>query len=135
MVRSSVGTTEEFCVRVGLHQGSSLSPYLCNLLMGDSVQNIKEEAPWTMLFADDIFLVDESRDGVERKLERWRGALEGRGLRISREKTEYLNFNGRQESEVWMQDIKLKGVKEFRYLGSHISADGSLDGEIIHRIQ
>ncbi|XP_063865378.1 uncharacterized protein LOC135103263 [Scylla paramamosain] len=130
-VRSSVGTTEEFRVRVGLHQGSSLF----NLLMDDSVQNIKEEAPWTMLFADDIVLVDESRDGVERKLERWRGALEGRGLRISREKTEYLNFNGRQESEVWIQDMKLKGVKEFRYLGSHKSADGSLDGEIIHRIQ
>lgn len=134
-VRSSVGTTEEFGVRVGLHQGSSLSPYLFNLLMDDSVQNIKEEAPWTMLFADDIVLVDESRDGVERKLERWRRALEERGLRISREKTEYLNFNGRQESEVWMQDVKLKGAKEFRYLGSHIAADGSLDGEISHRIQ
>ena len=86
-VRSSVGTTEEFCVRVGLHQGSSLSPYLFNLLMDDSVQNIKEETPWTMLFADDIVLVDESRDGVERKLERWRGALEERGLRISRERS------------------------------------------------
>ena len=54
-VRSSVGTMEEFGVRVGLHQGSSLSPYLFNLLMHDSVQNIKEEAPWTMLFADDMF--------------------------------------------------------------------------------
>ena len=76
-----------------------------------------------MLFADDIVLVDESRDGVERKLERWRRrALEERGLRISREKTEYLNFNGQQESEVWMQDVKLKGAKEFRYLGSDIAA-------------
>ena len=62
-----MGTTEEFGVRVGLHQGSSLSSYLFNLLMDDSVQNIKEEAPWTMLFADDIVLVDESK---ERKLER-----------------------------------------------------------------
>ena len=65
------------------------------------------------MFTGDIVLVDESRDGVERKLERWRRALEERGLRISREKTEYLNFNGRQESEVWMQDVKLKGAKEF----------------------
>ena len=55
--------------------------------MNDSVQNIKEEALWTTLFAHDIDLVDESRDGVERKLERWRGALEERGLRISRERS------------------------------------------------
>lgn len=64
-VRSSVGTTEEFCVRVDLHQGSFLSPYLFNTLLDDSVQNIKEEAPWTMLFVDDIVLVGESRDGEE----------------------------------------------------------------------
>ena len=77
--------------------------------MDDSVQNIKEEAPWTMLFADDIVLMDGSRDCVERKLERWRRALDERGLRISREKTEYLNFNGRQETEVWMERWKIKG--------------------------
>ena len=64
-VRSSVGTTEEFCVRGSLHQGPSLSPYLFKLLMDDSVQNIKE-APWP-ISADDIVLVDESIDGVERK--------------------------------------------------------------------
>ena len=57
------------------------------------------------------------------------------GLRISREETEYLNFNGRQETEVWIQDVKLKGSNEFRYLGSHTAADGSLDREISHRIQ
>ena len=60
--------------------------------------------------------MDESRDGVERMLVRRRRALEERGLRISREMTEYLNFNGRQESEVLMQDVKLKGAKEFRSL-------------------
>ena len=32
-VRSAVGTTEPFAVKVGLHQGSSLSPYLFNLIM------------------------------------------------------------------------------------------------------
>ena len=56
-------------------------------------------------------------------------------LRVSREKTEYLCFNGQWESEVWMQEIKLKCVKGFRYLGSHISADGNLDVKVNHRIQ
>ena len=39
-----------------------------------------------MLFADDIFLIDETREGVEIKLEMWRHALESKGLNISRKK-------------------------------------------------
>ena len=32
-----------------------------------------------MLFADDVVLVDESRAGVNRKLELWRRTLESKG--------------------------------------------------------
>ena len=43
-----------------------------------------------MLFADDVVLVDESREGVNRKLELWRHTLESKGFRLSRTKTEYM---------------------------------------------
>ena len=43
-----------------------------------------------MLFADDVVLVDESRAGVNRKLELWRCTLESKGFRLSRTKTEYM---------------------------------------------
>ena len=43
-----------------------------------------------MLFADDVVLVDESRTGVNRKLELWRQILESKGFRLSRTKTEYM---------------------------------------------
>ena len=43
-----------------------------------------------MLFADDIVLIDETRSGVNAKLEDWRHTLESKGFKLSRTKTEYL---------------------------------------------
>ena len=51
-VRSAAGLTEEFKVGVGLHQRSALSPFLFAIIM----DKLKEDAPWHMLFADDIVL-------------------------------------------------------------------------------
>ena len=44
-----------------------------------------------MLFVDNIVLIDETREGVNTKLERWRDTLEAKGFRLSRSKTEYLH--------------------------------------------
>ena len=54
-------------------------------------RGIQDDIPWCMLFADDIVLIDESREGVNTKLERWRDTLEVKGFRLSRSKTEYLH--------------------------------------------
>ena len=42
-----------------------------------------------MLFANDIELVDKSRDSVDVKLEIWGKALEFKGLKIRRTKMKY----------------------------------------------
>ena len=65
-----------------------------------------------MLFADDVVLVDESRNGVNAKLERWWEPLESKGYKISRTKTEYMdcNFNGhieRAKTTVRIEDHKV----------------------------
>lgn len=134
-VKSTVGTTEPFPVRVGLHQGSVLSPYLFNLLMDVLVEEVTKEAPWSMLFADDIVLVSESREELQERLELWRGLLEDYGLKVSRQKTKYLECNMAQGGDLFMQDYKLQKVDAFKYLGSYIAKDGGLEREIDHRIQ
>ena len=53
-------------------------------------RDIQHELPWCMLFADEIVLIDETRNGVNAKLEVWRQTLETKGLQLSRTKTEYL---------------------------------------------
>ena len=52
--------------------------------------DIQGDIPWCMLFADDVVLGDESRVGVNRKLELWRRTLESKGFRLSRTKIEYM---------------------------------------------
>ena len=52
-----------------------------------------EQAPWSVLFADDLVLVTTSREEAERKLEMLRVALENKGLKISGAKTEYMWMN------------------------------------------
>ncbi|KAG5608224.1 hypothetical protein H5410_019505, partial [Solanum commersonii] len=42
------------------------------------------------IYANDVVLIDETRNGVNAKLEVWRRTLESKGFRLSRIKTEYL---------------------------------------------
>ncbi|KAK3562864.1 hypothetical protein QTP86_011102 [Hemibagrus guttatus] len=98
VVRGAVGQTEEFKVEVGLHQGSALSPFLFAIVMDQLSEEVRQESPWTMMFADDIVICSESRAQVEENLERWRFALERRGMKVSRSMTEYMCVNEREGS-------------------------------------
>jgi hypothetical protein len=89
-VWTSDGDTNNFLINIRLHQGSALSPYLFALVMNKVIRDIHSGIPWCMLFADDVVLVDESRMGVDEKLELWRWTLEEKGFRLSRSKMEYM---------------------------------------------
>ncbi|KAK3563027.1 hypothetical protein QTP86_013350 [Hemibagrus guttatus] len=98
VVRCAVGQTEEFKVEVGLHQGLALSPFLFAIVMDQLSEEVRQKSPWTMMFADDIVICSESREQVEENLERWRFALERRGMKVSHSKTEYMCVNEREGS-------------------------------------
>ena len=85
-------------MKVVLHQGSALSPCLFAMVMDRMTDEIREEAPWTMMFADDIVICSESKEHVEEKLESWQYALERRGMKVNRRKTEYMRVNERQDN-------------------------------------
>jgi hypothetical protein len=121
-VRTSDGDTNDFPINIGLHQGSALILYLFALLMDEVTSDIQGGIPWCMLFTDNVILVNESRTGVDQKLELWRRTLEAKGFRLSRSKTEYMkcDFSGTTQEE-W--DVRLDGQvvpkkDTFRYLGS-----------------
>ena len=75
-VRCAVGMTEGFKIEVGLHQGSALNPFLFAMVMNRLTDEVRQESPWNTMFADDIVICSESKEQVDRSLERWRYALE-----------------------------------------------------------
>ncbi|KAL1279411.1 hypothetical protein QQF64_026084 [Cirrhinus molitorella] len=99
-------------------------------------EEVRQESPWTMMFADDIVICSESREQVEANLERWRFALERRGMRVSRSKTEYMCVNEREGSRtVRLQGEEVKKVQEFKYLGSAVQSNGACGKEVKKRVQ
>jgi hypothetical protein len=92
-----------------------------------------------MLFADDVVLVDKSREGVNRKLELWRQTLKSKGFRISRTKTAYMRCDFgitiSEDGDVSLggQVVPKKGT--FRYLGSMLQGYGDIDKDVSHRIK
>ncbi|KAK3574346.1 hypothetical protein QTP86_005153 [Hemibagrus guttatus] len=126
----------EFKVEVGLHQGSALSPFLFAIVMDQLSEEVRQESPWTMMFADDIVICSESREQVEENLVRWRFALERRGMKVSRSTTEYMSVNEREGSgTVRLQGEEVKKVQEFKYLGSTVQSNGECGKEVKKQVQ
>ena len=54
VVRTKQDYSIEFEVKVGVHQGSVLSPLLFIAVMEVLTQGVKEGLPWELLYADDL---------------------------------------------------------------------------------
>ncbi|XP_059304596.1 uncharacterized protein LOC132056420 isoform X2 [Lycium ferocissimum] len=138
-VRTVGGDSEHFPIVMGLYQGSTLSPFLFALVMGGLTRQIQSEVPWCMLFTNDIVLINETRSGVNAKLEGWRHTLESKGFKLSRTKTEYLEckFNEAPQDvgvgvRLGTQAIQKKS--SFKYFGSIMQGRKEIDDDIRHRI-
>lgn len=68
MIGSPASETSEFSITLRLCQGSNLNPYLFALVMYESTKHI-HDVPWSMLFTDNIVLVDEINEGINIRIE------------------------------------------------------------------
>ncbi|KAF3673281.1 Coiled-coil domain-containing protein SCD2 [Capsicum annuum] len=88
---------------------------------------------------DNRHFIDETRGGVNDKLEVWRQTLESKGFRVSRSKTEYVEckfYDVRRENEVVVKLESQEVCKRdsFKYLGSVIQSNGEINEDVSHRI-
>ncbi|KAK3537241.1 hypothetical protein QTP70_003986 [Hemibagrus guttatus] len=108
----------------------------CAVVMDQLSEEVRQESPCTVMFADDIVICSESREQVEENLEMWRFALERRGMKVSHSKTEYMCVNEREGSgTVRLQSEEVKKVQEFKYLGSTVQSNGEYGKEVKKRVQ
>ena len=57
-IQTPVVITEFFLVKLDLHRGSTLRPFIFTVIMKDISKLIWEIVSWCMFFADDTVLVD-----------------------------------------------------------------------------
>ena len=135
-VRIAARLTEEFKVNVEFHQNSALSLFLFAIIMDNLTEDTRKDAPWDMLFVDDIMLSKQNHRELEGDLENWGNALERRSLKVSLSKTECLKVGGvDDEEELKQYREKVKRAKNFKYLGSTASNNRRCKEKVRRRIQ
>ena len=89
-VRVGEGYSEEFEVKVGVHQGSVLSPLLFIIVLEALSREFRCGVPWEDLYADDLVIIAESLEECVRRLLTWKEAMEEKGLRVNAGKTKIM---------------------------------------------
>ena len=74
-------------MKVGVHEGSALSPLLFIMVMDILAEDVRDGSLMELLYADDLVLCGESLNEVIDKYGRWKNAVEGKDLRVNVEKT------------------------------------------------
>ncbi|EYB88975.1 hypothetical protein Y032_0238g3280 [Ancylostoma ceylanicum] len=63
-VQAVAGTSAEFVISVGVHQGSALLPLLFLVVMDTNSRDLHRTIAWALLYADDVMLVSEAKEGA-----------------------------------------------------------------------
>ncbi|EYC17762.1 hypothetical protein Y032_0029g1858 [Ancylostoma ceylanicum] len=93
-VRTVHGTTSKFTIAVGVHQGSALSPFPFITTLDTVVKHLLEGPPFTLLYADDVALIADSRAELQLKIRKWQLALADAGLKLNTKKTSHEQYRG-----------------------------------------
>ena len=77
-------------MKVGVHQGSVLSPLLFIIVLEALSRELRSGVPWEDLYDDDLVIIAESLEERVRRLLTWKEAMEKKGLRVNVGKTKIM---------------------------------------------
>ena len=73
-------------MKIGVHQGSVLSPLLFIIVLEALSREFRSGVPWEDLYADDLVFIAESLEECVRRLLTWKEAMEKKGLNPAKTK-------------------------------------------------
>ena len=83
VVKTDAGLSESFDVKVGLHQGSVLSPQLFAVVMDVVSSEARSGLPFELLYAADLVLMTLTMEHLGRRVAEWRASLLDKGLKVN----------------------------------------------------
>ena len=78
-IRVGSQLSEEFGVKVGVYQGSVLSPLVFAIVVDVVTESVRAGLMSEILYADDLVLMSETMEGLREKFQKWKEAFESKG--------------------------------------------------------
>ena len=91
-------------VKVGVHQGSALSPLLFIMAMNVLTENVRNGSLMELLYADNLVFCGELLNEVMGKYGIWKNAVEAKDLRVNVDKTKGMQLLSGKKSSVLKVD-------------------------------
>ena len=145
-VKTDIGNTEFFDIVTGVRQGCTLSPFLfllaIDFVMREAMNDPDLGIKWNnkscltdLDFADDIALLANTKESLQKMTTKLEVAASHVGLRINSEKTKVMQLgNANTSTEITVGCQPIEEVKQFTYLGSVLSNDGNTEAHVNCRI-
>ena len=145
-MKTDIGNTEFFDIVTSVRQGCTLSPFLFLLAidfvmreaMNDPDLGIKWNNKFCLTdldFADDIALLANTKECLQKMTTKLEAAASNVGLRINSEKTKLMQLgNANRSTGITVGWQSIEAVKQFTYLGSVLSNDGNTEADVNCRI-
>ena len=136
--------SEPVPITSGVRQGCIISPTLFLIALDWVMRRIPQRLgiPWKVFdhledldFADDICLLSNTKEQMQRKVEALEQIGKIVGLKINQQKTKLLSINCTNNTAITVNQQPIEQVNKFTYLGSVIDEKGGTEEDVKNRIQ
>ena len=143
-VRVQGKNSEWFEVTMGVRQGSTMSPWLFNVVIDSIVREARESFQGGvqlegskvqfLFFADDLVLVAENED-IKKNAEVLKEVMAKWSMRINWQKTKVIVVQrGGGKCHLVVDDVEVEAVQTTKYLEAMFNVEASCDDEIENKI-